>query len=570
MSLIVSMLVLAAMITVSIATEELKDSSTNESCTLPRWKLPRYTNQGLIVRYNTKCEASLLRCFCLTASTKTNNSTAVQFALGQCLEGCFITDKYSEYRTVAVDDSLNNSLCSQYSRNGTLCGECMSGHGPPPYSFSLRCIKCPETSFWSRLLYYLLIAYGPLSLFMVTIVVFTISSNMAPLHGLIFVCQTITCPTYMRILTRMAEIGHIDQYTYRIIGTAYGIWNLDFFRTVYEPFCLHEDLTTLHVIALDLAVAAYPLVTIVFLYAVVKMHSHGYRVLVVIFSPFHKCCLRFRQQLDIQTTLVDAFGTFFCLSFVKMFCTTMDLMVYTRVWKEDTSDTALHTYYQGNTVFLGSKHLLFAISSMFLLFVFNVLPITLLLLYSFPKTQEICAKCLPLAVHNNLYPFVDNILSCYKDGTNGTSNCRYFAVVYHILRITCFLIVALTKTFESFPLLVIMVSLTVLLIAIIRPYKSSLYNALDAFLLFCLSTTLAGSIAFFIAYEEAPDYGGVSVAIVCISVLLPLLFTIVCVGCKLWALRVKALHIVNPVIRRVKCFGSRPIELSESTYILTE
>ena len=27
---------------------------------------------------------------------------------------------------------------------------------------------------------------------------------------------------------------------------------------------------------------------------------------------------------------------------------------------------------------------------------------------------------------------MDNILACYKDGTNGTRNCRYFGVVYHI------------------------------------------------------------------------------------------------------------------------------------------
>ena len=118
--------------------------------------LPKYTHSGSIIRYNSKCEISVLRCYCLTATT-----TGVSYTLGKCLEGCFITDKYSEYDLYG---SHNQSQCAPYNQHGTLCGECISGHGPAPYSFSLRCINCPTTGFWSRLFYYLLVVYGPLTL----------------------------------------------------------------------------------------------------------------------------------------------------------------------------------------------------------------------------------------------------------------------------------------------------------------------------------------------------------------------------------------------------------------------
>lgn len=39
---------------------------------------------------------------------------------------------------------------------------------------------------------------------------------------------------------------------------SYAIWNLDFFRGVYKPFCLHPDLSMLQVICLDLHCRGVP------------------------------------------------------------------------------------------------------------------------------------------------------------------------------------------------------------------------------------------------------------------------------------------------------------------------
>ena len=48
----------------------------------------------------------------------------------------------------------------------------------------------------------------------IVIVVYTISSNSESMHGFIFVCQP--------RLRRMAEFGHIDPYSYKILGTKNG------------------------------------------------------------------------------------------------------------------------------------------------------------------------------------------------------------------------------------------------------------------------------------------------------------------------------------------------------------
>ena len=136
-----------------------RNDSSNEvkpSCLHPQW--PDH-----IVQYS-KCDAKVLRCYCLTPTNSTIiNSTEVQHALGHCIYSCFITNKYTQYYNASLASNWNGTLCSQYSRSGTLCGRCKSGYGPAVYSFSLHCVECHDVVFWKRLLLYILIAYGPLT-----------------------------------------------------------------------------------------------------------------------------------------------------------------------------------------------------------------------------------------------------------------------------------------------------------------------------------------------------------------------------------------------------------------------
>ena len=551
------------------------NKSSNQSCVIPQWKLPKSERLQRIIQYSSNgCEASVLRCYCLTpTNTSIVNSSEVDYVLGQCIEGCFIADRYSEYYKVPVSGKWRGSLCAQYNRAGPLCGECVPGHGPAPYSFSIRCFKCPKTGLWKRALLYILIAYGPLTFFLALILVFTVSSNSAPLRGWILVCQITSSSFSMRTFTRMAELKHIDQYSYRILGTFYGVWNLDFFRPLYEPFCLNPRLTTLQALALDILVAAYPLLVIVVLYVLVEMYNQRIRLLVVVWWPFHKLFLRFRQQLDVRTSLVDAFGTFFDLSFVKMFCTIMELMAGTKVWENGNNKPSLHTYFEGGTHYFGKSHLPFVVIGIFLLLGFYVLPIVLILIYSFPRCQCFIHH-LPRSVRLCIYPFMDNILSCYKDGTNGTSNCRYFAVVYHILRMTALSTVVWTKSLLAFPFAAVAVIITILLVALIRPYKSALYNSLDIFFLVCLSLGLLGNTAFSLGHVEDPEDNFVSLIVIYFSCTPPLLYYFFKVGYKVWGLRERTWKLMKKtttlLLSVYQKMRVRNVELCESSYLVKD
>ena len=98
-------------------------------------------------------------------------------------------------------------------------------------------------------------------------------------------------------------------------------------------------------------------------------------------------------------------------------------------------------------------------------------------------------KCLTRCKINSqaLRTFVETFQGCYKDGTNGTRDCRYFAGFYFILRI-----IAVVLSSTTSPHIAIAGSVlywcTALLFALVQPYKVHLYNVVDAVIFALLGT----------------------------------------------------------------------------------
>ena len=91
----------------------------------------------------------------------------------------------------------------------------------------------------------------------------------------------------------------------------------------------------LHILMLDYLVAIYPMLLVATAYLIVQLHDSGFRPLRYMWKPFHRFFARFRRQWGIQTTLVDAFVTFFFLSTTKLFSISISLLNYTLLYKSD-------------------------------------------------------------------------------------------------------------------------------------------------------------------------------------------------------------------------------------------
>ena len=150
-------------------------------------------------------------------------------------------------------------------------------------------------------------------LFMV--VIFFKFNTMSPsMNAFVFFYQILSCPAVMSLLSNFAYLSkkhpvdhHIDiALSGKVMSTAYGIWNLDFFRMAYSPFCFHSNMSVLQVLSLDYVIAVYPLCLVGLTYLLVKLHD-----------KLACCFTRLNIQWKASNSLIEAFGTFFLLSYVK-------------------------------------------------------------------------------------------------------------------------------------------------------------------------------------------------------------------------------------------------------------
>ena len=421
---------------------------------------------------------------------------------------------------------LNHAVCGYTNRSGQLCGKCVDGYSPPVYSYYSQCVRCSAgTNNWAM---YLAVSLLPTTAFFIGALVFRFRATSPLLNGYIFLCQIVTLPIALR------RYYNDNRYSNTIGVNVYvallSIWNLDFFRMLYSPFCLHPHSTTLQALSLDYITAAYPLVLIILTYALVKLHYHNYTLVVWLCRPIINCFARFRRQWDIENSLVDAFATFFLLSYVKFLSVSIDILTPASIWNVHNQQTEIVLFYDGTIRFFKGEHIPYAILAISVMCVFSFLPIMLLCVYPCRCFQ----KCLNKYRLNNqaLHTFMDTLQGSFKNGTNGAKDCRYFSAVYLMARVGVNVIWGFSIQSLVLMQLISLLLFVLLLLSCGHPYKKMFYNKLDVFFLLCLSYILTYDL-YINDYE--PRYNSTVGTVVSILIfLIPLVYPFSVLVYHLW------------------------------------
>ena len=500
-------------------------------------------------------ESAVLDCHCMTYDETMGT------VVGTCLYNCVKKRDNRYHRVPKTVEELNDAMCGHLNRGGQLCGECKTNYSPPVYSYDLECTMCSDGQYnWIK---YVAIAFGPLTIFLVLVLCCRISATSPKLYAFVTVSQALAYPAAVRLVLFLLNKKSYSgaSIAVRILLALYGFWNLDFFRTLIPHICLKVD--TLQALALDYSIAFYPLALIIVTYILIELHDHNCRVIVWTWRPFHRCFARFRQQWDIKTSTVDAFATFLVLSNVKLLSVSFDLLIPNRVYNVNGSVVGIYLYYDGSIEYFGKKHLPYAILAVFVVLIFIIFPILLLLLYPMRCCQR-CLGCCGVRWHA-LPIFIDAFQGCYKDGTNGTRDCRYFAGVYLLVRLILITLFALTNS-VAFSVMAPLVLIGVaMLLAIVQPYKAefSTYNAVDS--VFILTLVMWFVIALFISTSPMKSLKVLDITIIVLAVL-PLLYLVVIFGhwiCSRAGAGQRLVHGIKSQIGRV-CRQAHGTRIEES------
>ena len=393
------------------------------------------------------------------------------------------------------DSTGKTTFCNFFKREGTLCSKCTNNTGLSVFSDTYDCIPCNHLQA-GKLILYLVIEFIPTTLFVMAILFFHIGITNGKANGFIFFAQMKTTTLEVLFLIYGLKLyiednRYFDNVLSHLVIDPYCIWNLTFFRMFQQKICLHPKLKVVHVLALQYISAVYPLLLLIMTYALIELKARNIRIVTYLWRLFCFTCVRYRRVWKAKTSVIDAFASCILLSYTKFVLVSLLYLSYSDVrdvyghhHKRVLSlDTSIH--------YLGPEHRPFLAIASVILLTFGIFPPLVLTFYQFRPFQNVL-ELLHLK-GPGFQRFVEAFQGCYKDGTDGKVDCRFFAGLYFIFRDILLVIYAVTPSFPNgFIGIIIATIFFLLLFTIFQPYKKNLYNAIDGMILslYAIVTTL--------------------------------------------------------------------------------
>ena len=425
---------------------------------------------------------------CLTYDESSNTLT---------LDGCMYFEKVghsiSEPGFINLPDNiseLNDYMCGPMNRRGLLCKDCIDGYGLSLTSINYKCSNCSHA--WYGVPLYLIVEFVPVTLFFLLILFFRVHLTYAPMtcfimYSQLFIFEAVTYrnPPFDWIIP---EIDH--SILFKLALTFHSVWNLDFIRYTVAPFCTSSNIQILHMTFLGYIPALYPFFLIILTWVYIKANDHNFRPLVWLRRLFHRGLPGLMRHCDPRSGIIDTFTSFFLLSYTRIIYQTSLVLNCTVIYAlQDQVIVRSHAVNFDVSLKCGNtKHIFFVIPGLFILTVFNILPVLLLILYPFKVVRRCLSRCRLDSLA--LTAFLEKFYGCYRDGTDGGKDMRSLSGLYFTLRAVFplhyyLLIYKLNIPFWSFVGFVFLA--TAVLIGYVKPYKKWYMNALDTLLLAFLS-----------------------------------------------------------------------------------
>ena len=385
---------------------------------------------------------------------------------------------------------VDRTICGTMHRTGVLCGSCQEGYAPAVNSKRFQCTKCTENEVRYGWILYILTEFLAINIFFFLLVIFNISATAGAMNAFIFYAQVVvttfgvdtelgSASIPFSNITRAATVLN-DPYI-----IAYDIWNLNFLKSTLPLYCLSPDLSTIDVIALQYLTAVYPVLIILLFFVFTSLYNRGVTCIVWLFKPIHTCFARFRRRWRLERSIVDAFATLLVLAYTKFALVSTLILSSAPLYDSVGTERQLVSYFNGNLVYWEGRHIFYFTVTVIVITVVVIIPSLMLLLS--PWLQKVvtrirCSDCCYGRVcqtRGKVQLFLDTFQGCYKDGTSGTRDYRYFAGVYFLFRQALIIGYSFFPSVNHYIFQQFVCTLGLFLFAVLRPYKNDFYNVLD-------------------------------------------------------------------------------------------
>ena len=451
----------------------------------------------------SKLRASLYDTFCysplgqnkLSKSFLPHVNNSSEYLFAQCLFATALTKlDRDHYYKLSNKSQYNSSICRYWNRTGLFCSECEGSTGVNVAGWLSECVHCSDkpSAMLKNILLYVIGKFLPVVLLFIVILFCRVNITSGSINLYTWFCQVVSLPENLIAFQGHFRVNlHIHSRWFLLLYFPLAIWNLNLMEFFFPKFCISRSLKIIHIITLDYLAALCPLLLIATSYVLIELHARGSKVVMMAWKPFGKCTRLFRKDLNVQHSIIDVFAAFIIISYSKFTNITFSLLVPNPVYDNNGSVVGYVAFADASVKYGSLEHIPFLILAIAVLCTVITFPPLLLLLYPF-KCCDWINRNLSTRGHLAFTAFVDAFQGCYKDGTNGTRDCRFIGSLYFIVRV----LGVVTRFFSWNTVMerlsqMLIVNCVVLIVAYFQPHKKPLNNKLDLLILFTVGGIVA-------------------------------------------------------------------------------
>ena len=401
-----------------------------------------------------------------------------QFYTGVCsAQLCSYKGRLSSHGKYALPlvNANNKTVLEEYvcasNRQGTLCGICTDGYSTLYHSPSYRCSKCSDTALKYGILLYVASELLPVTAIFLVILLLDIRLTSGAFYTLIFYAQFLA-NFYINAFGTI-HISEGLSTAASVYNIVYGILNLDILNMEHLSFCLWPNATVMHIFMIKYITTLYALLLIILTVLIMKVNS---------LYTCIKLCHRLGRR-DIRGCIINALSAFLVLCYSQCIYITFSILTRVQLVPIDSSKPSIYvSLFNGQSRYMGGDHLYFAILAILCLVIIILPPLLILLIepllikinHIFPRKMSYFL----LEVRMKMKPFLDSFQGCFKD------NCRVFAGLYFLYRITLYLPYLVTSTVAvEYMTAEGMLFVILFCHSMVQPFQNTWHNRLDICLL---------------------------------------------------------------------------------------
>ena len=411
--------------------------------------------------------------------TSTNITVNVTVA---CQESYVVSDGYCCYATCDNQDYCLFAPQSYNEDSEVQCACCPHDtHGVPINGIN-KCVQC-DSPLIINLLIFIGIEILPITIMVLLIIILNIQLTNGSMNGLVFYSQIIFF-IYSDYILLLVSIEN----AYQLFVSPCNIFNLDFTPFLgIDSLCIVPNMSPLGAISFWYVIGFYPLLLLLLIYVWIVLYDKGFKCVVLVTRPFHRCMARFWSMTGIEPSLIHSTASIYILCFTQI------AGVSFKILRFSFNTDSMSFFYDAKMEYFHGVHAVAGSIAILVLIVVIIIPALYIQFYRFKWFHKLLGI---LHLRKQLLLSLGDVFTGpYKNGSDNTFDYRFFAGFYLLAKVIILSLIlpigVLAIYFDIvWPFIVVLpiqgscVFLLAIMILIFRPFKRDIHNFFEAMILF--------------------------------------------------------------------------------------